>query len=113
MNWFKCITKSGRQSLARELLEEYLTPETVAEYAAKGVNSLLGRIKDKDRLGAVAVNVEQGAALLALVSKAIADGEVTGDEAAEISGRVQTLCGSVVTAEKVDALVSKAVSYVP
>ena len=113
MNILKLITKSGRQSLARDLLKDYLTPQTVAEYAAKGVNSLLGRIKDKEKLGTVAVNVEQGAALLALVSKAISDGEVTGDEAAEITGRVQSLCGSVVTVEQVDALVEKVVALVP
>ena len=113
MNIFKLITKNGRQSVARELLKEYLTPEVVANYAAKGVNNLLGRIQDKEKLGTVAVNVAQGSEILTLVSNAIKDGEVTGDEAAEIVGRTRTLLGTAVTDDHINALIDKAVSYVP
>ena len=113
MNIFKLITKSGRQSVARELLKECLTPEVVADYAAKGVNNLLGRIQDKEKLGTVAVNVAQGSEILTLVSNAIKDGKVTRDEAAEIVGRTRTLLGTAVTDDQINALIDKAVSYVP
>ena len=113
MNFLKLLTKNGRQQLARELLKKSLTPEAVSDYAAKGVNNLLGRIQDKEKLGTVAVNVAQGSEILTLVSTAIQDGKVTGDEAAEIVGRTRTLLGTAVTDDQINALIDKVVSYVP
>ena len=113
MNWLKLITKNGRQDIVRNMLRESITTDIVAKYAAQGVNSLLGRINDKEKLGAVALNLEQGASLVADISAAIKDGEVSADEAATIFARTSTLLGSVVTQDKVDALIEHVAQMVP
>lgn len=113
MNWLKLITKNGRQDIVRNMLRESITTDVVAKYAAQGVNSLLGRINDKEKLGAVALNLEQGASLVADISAAIKDGEVSADEAAGISAKTSTLLGSVVTQDKVDALIEHVAQMVP
>lgn len=113
MNWLKLITKNGRQDIVRNMLRESITTDVVAKYAAQGVNSLLGRINDKEKLGAVALNLEQGASLVADISAAIKDGEVSADEAATISARTANLLGSVVTQDKVDALIEHVAQMVP
>ena len=113
MNWLKLITKKGRQETVRGILTENVTPEAAARYGAQAVNALLGRINDKERLGAVALNLEQGAGLIADISGAIKDGGVSADEAARISERTQTLLGSTVDQAKVDALIEKIVAEVP
>ena len=113
MNWLKLITKNGRQDIVRNMLRESITTDVVAKYAAQGVNSLLGRINDKEKLGAVALNLEQGASLVADISAAIKDGEVSADEAATISAMTSTLLGSVVTQDKVDALIEHVAQMVP
>ena len=113
MNWLKLITKNGRQDIVRNMLRESITTDVVAKYAAQGVNSLLGRINDKEKLGAVALNLEQGASLVADISAAIKDGEVSADEAAGISARTANLLGSVVTQDKVDALIEHVAQMVP
>ena len=113
MNWLKLITRKGRQETVRGILKENVTPEAAARYGAQAVNALLGRINDKERLGAVALNLEQGAGLIADISGAIKDGCVTADEAARISERTQTLLGSTVDQAKVDALIEKIVAEVP
>ena len=113
MNWLKLITKNGRQDIVRNMLRESITTDVVAKYAAQGVNSLLGRINDKEKLGAVALNLEQGASLVADISAAIKDGEVSADEAAAISARTANLLGSVVTQDKVDALIEHVAQMVP
>jgi len=113
MNYLKLITKSGRQSVVRDLLHEHVTPSAAEKYAAQGVNSLLGRVNDKEKLGSVALSLEQGASLIADVSAAIKDGEVTADEATRISQKTQTLLAGTVTQEKVDALIEHIVAKVP
>ena len=105
MNILKLFTRGGRRDLVRGLLREYVTPANAAAYGVQGVNALLGRVKDKEKLGAVALNLEQGAGLVADVSAAIKDGEVTAEEAAAITGRTSALLGAVVTQDKVDALI--------
>lgn len=113
MNWLKLITQKGRRAAVREILRESITTETAAKYGAQGVNSLLGRINDKEKLGAVALNLEQGAALVANVSAAIKDGEVTPEEAEEITAKTSNLLCNVVTQEKVDAFIETVVAKVP
>ena len=113
MNYLKLLTKSGRQSIVRDLLHEYVTPDAATKYAAQGVNTLLGRVNDKEKLGSVALSLEQGASLVADVSAAIKDGEVTADEATQICQKTQTLLASTVTQEKVDALIEHIVAKVP
>ena len=113
MNYLKLLTKKGRQSIARDLLEEYVSPETVARYAAQGVNTLLGKINDKEKLGTVALNLEQGAALVADISAAIKDGEVTAEEAANITAQTRTLLGNVIDQAKVDSLIESIVAKIP
>ena len=113
MNWLKLITKNGRRDVVRNMLRESITTDVVAKYAAQGVNSLLGRINDKEKLGAVALNLEQGASLVADISAAIKDGEVSADEAATISAWTANLLGSVVTQDKVDALIEHVAQMVP
>jgi len=113
MNWLKLITQKGRRAAVREILRESITTETAARYGAQGVNALLGRINDKEKLGAVALNLEQGAALVANASAAIKDGEVTPEEAAAITGATSNLLGNVVTQDKVDGLIEFIVAKVP
>jgi len=105
MNILKLFTQSGRRDIVRGLLKEYITPENAARYGVQGVNSLLGKINDKEKLGAVALNLEQGADLVSSVSAAIKDGEVTAVEAAGIVEKTNTLLGATVTQEKLDALI--------
>ena len=113
MNYLKLLTKKGRQSVVRDLLKEYVTPETASRYGAQGVNSLLGRVNDKEKLGTVALNLEQGASLVADISAAIKDGEVTADEAANITAKTQTLLGNTIDQAKVDSLIEYIVAKVP
>lgn len=113
MNYLKLLTKGGRQGLVRDLLKDYVTPETAARYGAQGVNALLGKVNDKEKLGAVALNLEQGASLVAEISAAIKDGEVTADEAANITAKTQTLLGNTIDQAKVDGLIEYIVAKVP
>jgi hypothetical protein len=105
MNILKLFTQSGRRDIVRGLLKEYITPENATRYGVQGVNSLLGKINDKEKLGAVALNLEQGADLVSSVSAAIKDGEVTAVEAAGIVEKTNALLGATVTQEKLDALI--------
>ena len=113
MNWLKLITRSGRQSIARGLLKQYLTPQKVAEYAADGVNKLLAKVNDKDRLDRIAGIVSRTADLAGDVSDAVRDGHIDADEAAKICSRTSALVGDAITSESVDALIEKAVQHVP
>lgn len=105
MNLLKLITRNGRRDIVRGLLKEYVTPANAAMCGVHGVNALLGRINDKEKLGAVALNLEQGANLVSSVSAAIKDGEVTAVEAAGIVEKTNALLGATVTQEKLDALI--------
>ena len=113
MNWLKLITRSGRQSVARELMKEYLSPEKVADYTAEGVNRLLEKVNDKTRLGSVATNVNNVANLAAKVADAVRDGHVDAREMSAIVESAHAITEFVLTKERIDALVEKAVSYVP
>ena len=113
MNILKLITQNGRREYVRSLLKEYITPDTAAKYGTQGVNSLLGRINDKEKLGTVALNLEQGASLVADISAAIKDGEVTAEEAANITAKTQTLLGNTIDQAKVDSLIECIVAKVP
>ena len=76
-----------------------------------------GKITDDTRVQAALPSIkyvlEQGASLVADVSAAIKDGEVTADEATRISQKTQTLLAGTVTQEKVDALIEHIVAKVP
>ena len=113
MNWLKAITKSGRQSLARELLKEYLTPQKIAEWAARGANNLLAKIDDKEKLNRVACSVNAAADLAADLAAAVRDGHVDADEAASIAARAAALAKDAVRQDTIDALIEKAVALVP
>lgn len=113
MNILKLITQNGRREFVRSQLKSYITPGAAAKYCAQGVNTLLGRVNDKEKLGAIALNLEQALSLVADISAAVKDGEVTPDEAAAITARTTNLLGSVVTQDKVDALVELVVAKVP
>jgi len=113
MNWLKAITKSGRQNLARELLKEHLTPKKIAEWAARGTNSLLAKIDDKEKLNRVACSVNAAADLAADLAAAVRDGHVDAEESASIAARAATLAGDLAKKDALDALIEKAVSYVP
>lgn len=113
MNWLKVITKSGRRSLARELLKEALTPKSITDYSVRAANGILGKVNDKEKLGKVASNVETGSMLLAKVGKAIKDGKVTPEEASEVAACTAELVDGVFTPEMLDAFIDKVVSYVP
>ena len=113
MNWLKIITRGGRQDLAKELLKEYLTPEAVTKWAADGVNSLLKRISDKDRLETIGANVAKASTLVGALGDAVKDSKVTPEEAANISAHVTDLVGSAITLEQIDALIARIVKFVP
>ncbi len=112
MNLLKLITRNGRRDIVRGLLKEYVTPANAAACGVQGVNALLGRINDKEKLGAVALNLEQGANLVAGISAAIKDGEVSADEAAAITEKTTALLGAAITKDKVDALIERIVEKV-
>lgn len=112
MNILKLFTQSGRRDIVRGLLKEYVTPANAAMCGVHGVNALLGRINDKEKLGAVALNLEQGANLVAGISAAIKDGEVSADEAAAITEKTTALLGAAITQETVDALIERIVEKV-
>ena len=112
MNLLKLITRTGRRDIVRGLLKEYVTPANAAMCGVHGVNALLGRINDKEKLGAVALNLEQGANLVAEISAAIKDGEVTAEEAGVITEKTTALLGAAITQETVDALIERIVEKV-
>lgn len=112
MNLLKILIRSGRRDIVRGLLKEYVTPANAAMCGVHGVNALLGRINDKEKLGAVALNLEQGANLVAGISAAIKDGEVSADEAAAITEKTTALLGAAITQETVDALIERIVERV-
>ena len=113
MNWLKIVTRKGRQAIAREILRENLTPEAAASCGARLVNNLLGRIRDKERLGAVAVNLEKAGNLVAACSRAVQDGEVSVEEATVVTVGTTDLLSTTVTQERVDALIEYAVAKIP
>jgi len=113
MNWLKIITHGGRQSLAKELLEENLTPDTVTNWAMNGMNDLLARIQNKDRLETVGANVARVSSLVSTLSDAIKDGKITGEEAAKVRACVTDLIWAAITPEQIDALINRVVKYVP
>lgn len=112
-NWLKIITKSGRQSLARELLKEALTQQAITDYSVRAANSVLGKVNDKEKLGKVAANVETGSTLLAKISRAIKDGQVTPAEASEVAACTSDLVDGVFTPEMLDSFIDRVVRYVP
>lgn len=112
MNLLKILTRNGRRDIVRELLKEYVTPSNAAMCGVHGVNALLGRINDKEKLGAVALNLEQGANLVVDISAAIKDGEVTAEEAGVITEKTTALLGAAITQETVNALIERIVEKV-
>lgn len=112
MNILKLLTRNGRRDIVRGMLKEYVTTANAASCGVHAVNALLGRINDKEKLGAVALNLEQGAGLAADISAAIKDGVVTADEAAVITEKTTSLLGAVITQDKIDALVERIVEKV-
>lgn len=113
MNWLKIITQKGRQSLARELLKENLTADTITKWAANGTNSLLEKIQDKGRLESIAANVARASTLVTALSDAVKDGEVSADEAATVRTCVYDLIGSAVTEEQITSLIDRIVKKIP
>lgn len=113
MNWLKIITKSGRQSLARELLTENLTADTITKWAATGTNTLLEKIQDKGKLETIAANVARASTLVAALSDAVKDGEVSADEAATIRSCIYDLVGSAITQEQIASLIDRIVKKIP
>ena len=116
MNWLKTLTnaftREGRKTIAREALAKYLTPEKLTGYALDGVNKILAKIKNGEKLDATACNVARAADLAAELATAIRDGVVTEDEAAAIRASAESLFGGCITQERLDALVAKVVDNV-
>lgn len=113
LTFLKLLTKSGRKDFVRDALDTYLTDEYLTEYAVKGANLVLDRIKDKDRLAVITTNIEVGTKLLGTVSSTMKDGVVTDDEAEEIRKQVTGLTGSILTKERVEAFKDLIVGKVP
>lgn len=120
MNWLKLFTQSGRQSIVREILKEYVTPSKIAELAteaaAQGLTAGAGKIDD-DRLAKIANGCEKGANALIHITAAISpDGEggktITPGEKALICADIQTAVQSIVTQEALDGIVENAVKFV-
>ena len=113
MNWLKIITRKGRQSLARELLEENLTADTITKWAANGTNSLLAKIQQKEKLETIAASVARASKLVATLSDAVKDGRISEAEAADVRTCVYDLVGSAVTPAQIDALIDRVVAKIP
>lgn len=92
---FKLITKSGRASLLREVLDEYVTRERAADIIIKGVCAAYeGRIPDEEH----ARGISSGLAVLSRISQGISRAvDPEGDEGVYIS-----LNEKVVLAEEVE-----------
>lgn len=113
MNWLKIITRGGRQSLARELLTENLTQETITRWAAQGANVLLDKIQNKERLDTIAATTARASTLVATLSNAVKDGRISTEEAAEVRACIYDLIGTALTQEQIAALIDRVVAKVP
>ena len=113
MNLLKLITKSGRQSLAADILKTYLTTDTITKWATDGTNRLLSHIQNKERLETIAINTKRAASLVGSISAAIEDGEVSNEEAAEIQTQVSTIVSSSISQEQINSLIANISSIVP
>ena len=113
MNWLKIITRGGRQSLARELLTENLTAETVTKWAANGANNLLEKIQNKQKLDTIAATTTLAAHLVAILSDAVRDGRISTEEAAEVRSSLYDLMGKALTQEQIAALIDRVVAKIP
>ena len=113
MNWLKIITRGGRQSLARELLEENLTADTITKWAANGTNSLLAKIQQKEKLETIAASVARASKLVATLSDAVKDGRISTEEAAEVRACIYDLIGTALTQEQLAALIDRVVAKIP
>lgn len=116
MNWLKVLTKSGRQSLVRDAVKDYLTVHKVSELASEGVSALIARtcagIPD-ERMQRICGNCRDGAALFAAIADAVADKVVTPEEAAEICMQTARLTGEIITQDRIDAILESIVARVP
>jgi len=119
MSWFNilrklpsAITRSGRQSLARDLLKQYMTPETLTELSVKGVNSLLEYINKNPKLDTIAGNVELASETVGKIAAAVRDGRVSTKEAEGIVASAKALSGEFLTAEQLDRIVEMVVAHV-
>ena len=113
MNWLKIITRGGRQSLARELLEENLTQETITKWAAQGANVLLDKISNKERLDTIAATTARASTLVTTLSNAVKDGRISTEEAAEVRACIYDLIGTALTQEQLASLIDRVVARVP
>ena len=113
MNWLKIITRGGRQSLARELLTENLTAETVTKWVANGANSLLERIQNKQKLDTIAATTARASTLVTTLSNAVKDGRISTEEAAEVRACIYDLIGTALTQEQLAALIDRVVAKIP
>lgn len=121
MNWLKVLTKSGRQSLVREAVAEYLTPEQVAKYAATGIAKALEAGSDKigaERAAKIAKGCEYGGKFCAELGAAVnpeGDGgmKVTEAETKRISELLYGSVEALVTTDSCKALVETIVAKVP
>ena len=113
MNWLKIITRGGRQSLARELLEENLTQETITKWVAQGANALLDKISNKGKLDTIAATTARASTLVTALSNAVKDGRISTEEAATIRECIYDLIGTALTQEQLAALIDRVVDKVP
>lgn len=121
MNWLKILTKNGRRELARELLRPVATPEEIAKLSAQGISIVLERGVDKltdERVAQIAVGCERGGLALSHLAAAVnpeGDGgkTVTEKERVQIANDMFIAVNALVTQDQLDALVEKAVTYVP
>jgi len=113
MNWLKIITRGGRQSLARELLTENLTQETITKWVANGANNLLEKIQNKQKLDTIAETTARASTLVTTLSNAVKDGRISEAEAADVRTCVYVLVGSAVTPAQIDALIDRVVAKIP
>ena len=113
MNWLKIITRGGRQSLARELLTENLTQETITKWVANGANTLLEKIQNKEKLDSIAATTARASTLVTTLSDAVRDGRISTEEATTIRSCIYDLVGTALTQAQIDALIDRVVNRIP
>lgn len=113
LKFAKAITKDGRKELAREILTENLTQETITRWAAQGANVLLDKISNKEKLDTIAATTARASTLVTTLSNAVKDGRISTEEAAEVRACIYDLIGTALTQEQLAALIDRVVAKIP
>ena len=99
--------------MAREILTENLTQETITRWAAQGANALLDKISNKEKLDTIVATTARASTLVTTLSNAVKDGRISTEEAAEVRACIYDLIGTALTQEQLAALIDRVVAKIP